>query len=258
VRKVAEEVKKSCEVCQNTEPPNWQVAQRIDMTPVLPRIFETVCLDVFSLPTVEWQGEIFDVLLLCVDRLSLWMVAKPTQKLGLTSEKAAHLMMDDGWNIFGIPSVITSDQGSQFSGAWWKTMCRRLSIRQAYSQAHRPQANGRAEVAGRQLITTLRKLNAEREVNWVEALPHALRLIHDIAGPTGWSPYQVVFGRERHLGGLPRKSYVEAEDASSFFERKEELENVVAKIINEEHEKEKEKVNQHRKVGHEYRVGDKV
>ena len=68
----------------------------------------------------------------------------------------------------------------------------------------------------------------------------------------------MVFGRERHLGGLSRKAHVEAEDASSFFERKEELEKMVARLINEEHEREKEKVNQHRKIGHEYRVGDRV
>ena len=62
---------------------------------------------------------------------------------------------------FGIPSVITSDQGSQFVGQWWRTLCARLGIRQAYSQAYRAQANGRAEVAGKTLIGLLRKLNAE-------------------------------------------------------------------------------------------------
>ena len=53
---------------------------------------------------------------------------------------------------FGIPAIITSDQGSQFVGQWWRTMCARLGIRQAYSQAYRHQANGRTEVAGKSLI----------------------------------------------------------------------------------------------------------
>ena len=38
--------------------------------------------------------------------------------LGLTAEKAAHLMLDDGWDIEGIPHVVTSDQGPQFDGMW--------------------------------------------------------------------------------------------------------------------------------------------
>ena len=112
----------------------------------------------------------FDAFLLCVDRLSGWIVCKCTQKLGLTAEKAAHLMMDDGWDIYGIPHVIASDRGPQFIGIWWRTMCQRLGIRQAFSQAHRPQANGRAERAGKQIINLLRKLNVEQEINWVEAM----------------------------------------------------------------------------------------
>jgi len=39
-------------------------------------------------------------------------------------------------------------------------ICARLGIRQAFSQAYRPQANGRAEVAGRTVINVLRKVQA--------------------------------------------------------------------------------------------------
>ena len=109
---------------------------------------------------------------------------------------------------FGIPSVITSDQGPQFASAWWKTMCARLGIRMAYSQAHRPQANGRAERAGGQIISFLRKLHASEGINWVEALPRALRLHHDLVGEAGLSPYQILFGRERNLAGLPYKPHM--------------------------------------------------
>jgi hypothetical protein len=228
------------------------------MTPIPPRLFFSVSIDIFSLPSTVWEGQEFDCVVLCVDRLSGWMVAKPSQKLGLTSEKAAHLMMDDGWNIFGVPSIVTSDQGPQFAGMWWKTMCQRLGVRQAFSQAHRPQANGRAEVAGRQLITILRKLHAERAINWVEAMPHALRLIHDSEGPSGMSPYQIVFGRDRNLGGLPKKHPDEAEAAVEFLDRMRTLDEEVANILNDLHNKEKEKVNQDRRSGHDFQVGQLV
>ena len=141
------------------------------MTPVPDRIFTSVCIDIFSMPPEKWLGVDYDCMVICVDRLTGWIVAKPTQKLGLTAEKAAHLMLDDGWSIYGIPQEVTSDQGPQFTGAWWKTMCHRLGIRQAYNKAHRPQSNGRAEMAGKQIITLLRKLHAEKQLNWVESLP---------------------------------------------------------------------------------------
>ena len=113
----------------------------------------SVCLDIFSLPSVTWSGERFDSLLLCVDRLTGWIIARPCQKIGLTAERAAHVLIEEGWDTFGIPAIITREQGPQFTGQWWRTMCARLGIRQAYSQAYRPQANFRAEVAGKSLIS---------------------------------------------------------------------------------------------------------
>ena len=81
-------------------------------------------------------------------------------------------------------------------------MCQRLGIRQAFSQAHRPQANGRAEVAGRVIKDIMTKLAQTERLNWVEALPRVLRIRHDTYDPVmGMSPYQVMFGRERSLGG---------------------------------------------------------
>ena len=119
----------------------------------------SVALDVFAFPSIMWLGHKYDSLLLCMDRLSGWILARPCTKLGLSAESAANLIMENGWETFGIPSVITSDQGSQFVGKWWRTMCARLGIRQAYSQAYRPQANGRAEVAEKTLINLLRKMH---------------------------------------------------------------------------------------------------
>ena len=67
----------------------------------------SVCLDIFSMPTTQWLGSDYDAILLCVDRLSGWITACPT--LGLTAENAAHLILDKGWEPFGIPATIHSD-----------------------------------------------------------------------------------------------------------------------------------------------------
>ena len=141
------------------------------MTPIPERFMASVCLDVFIMPIATWEGSHYDAFLLCVDRHSGWMVAKPTQKSGLSGENAAHLMLDATWGEVGVPSVITSDQGPQFVSQWWQTMCSRLGIRCAYSQSHRPQANGRAEVAGRVLHDVLRNILVDHDLNLVEALP---------------------------------------------------------------------------------------
>ena len=258
IEKTVEAVKRGCQVCQQTEPPNWQVARKQNMTPIPAKVFTSVCIDIFSMPEEFWQGVRYDCIIVCVDRLSGWIIAKPTQKMGLTAEKAAHLMLDDGWNIYGVPQIVTSDQGPQFAGAWWKTMCKRLGIRQAFSQAHRPQSNGRAEMAGKQLITILRKLNAEQKINWVEALPQALRLHHDNPGPTGWSPYEIVFGRERSLPDIPQPIETDHEDAEAFFDRMGKMDKDIAAAMNALHSTQQGWINSQRKTGQQYKIGDQV
>ena len=70
-----------------------------------------VCVYIFSMPTEEWLGVEYDCILLCVDRLSGWMLGHPSQKLGLTAEKAAHLLLDGGWGPWGYPTPLPLTRG---------------------------------------------------------------------------------------------------------------------------------------------------
>ena len=130
-------------------------------------------------------GREYDIMAVAVDRLSGWVVAIPELNKGLTGSKVARAMLLHQWRPFGIPSIITSDQGSHFTGDFWKTMCANLGIRHAYSQAYHHQANGRAEMAGQILLERLRKLQDKRGVVWVELLPMVLDRYHDIPGESG-------------------------------------------------------------------------
>ena len=204
LRKLVKEHRKNCLTCQACKATNENLKAPIHMTVIPPRTMMSVSMDVFHLPEVTWQNQQYDAFLLCVDRHSGWMIAKPTREEGLTGEKAAHLLIDTSWGEMGLPSIVTSDKGSQFVYQWFATTCARLGIRQAFSQAYHHQANGRAEVGGRILKDTLRALLVGKGINWVEALPRALRIIHDTPDPTtGLTPYEILFGRPRSLATLP-------------------------------------------------------
>ena len=156
------------------------------------------------MPEEEFEGEVYDCFLLCVDRFTGWMIARPTRKAGLTGEKAAMLLWKDSWGEIGVPAVITTDQDPRFVSSFFSTMCALSGCRVVFSQAHRPQANGRAESAGKVIRDILRKLFLEEARNWVLLLPMAIRIRHDTVDPElGFSPYQLVFGRERPGFGLP-------------------------------------------------------
>jgi len=191
---------------------------------------ESVCHRPLCITRIMHEGKPYDTLVVCVCRTSGWMVATPHLNKGLTADKVAKSMYRH-WEMFGIPSIVTSDRGQHFASAWWMTMCALHGVYPRYGQAYHHQANGRAENAGQQILRKLSKFVADRmvkEASWVELLPTVLRVIHDTPGESGLSPYEIVFGRHRPLASLPYRPLRQAEDAVEFFERVEEMRKKVA------------------------------
>jgi hypothetical protein len=156
-RKLSASLVKYCETCQAcSRPPSLKGP--IEYTPIPLNPMSSVALDIFHMPQVKFQGNPYDCMVVCVDRHSGWIVAIPQLYKGLTGSKCAKDMYTQFWRPFGVPTTITSDQGSHFVSVWWKDMCALMGIRIAYSQAYHHQSNGRAEVAGQQLRERLRKL----------------------------------------------------------------------------------------------------
>ena len=79
---------------------------------------------------------------------------------GLTGEKAAKILLDAWETFFDVPTELTTDRDPTFLSAWFSTSCAWLGINVAYSQAYRHQEKGRAEVANKNVLNTLRKMRA--------------------------------------------------------------------------------------------------
>lgn len=238
---------KICEVCQACEHPHQPLKLTISPTPVPSHIMSSVSIDLFVMPEVEYEGQQWNVFAACVDRHSGWMVVTPHHTKGLTAEKVAKAMYNKWWSPHGIPSVLTSDRGPHFAGAWWRTMCALHGVRHAYSQAHHKPGNGRAEVAGAQLQVRLRKMQASDGICWMESLPRAVQQLHDVPGQSGLSPYEILYGRHRPYAGVPYSPPKQLEDAVAFFERQRLVDTKVAKTLNVLHAKRADQVNAQRR-----------
>ena len=184
-------IQQMCEVCQACEHPRQPLRLRVYPTPIPPHIMTSVSIDLLQMPEVEEDGDKFNVFACCVDRHSGWMVTTLHHTRGLTAQRVAKEMYGKWWSPHGIPSVITSDRGPHFAGAWWRAMCGLHGIRHAYAQAYHHEGNGRAEVAGAQLQNRLRKLQADTCVPWTQTIHRAVRHIHDAPGPSGLCPYEI-------------------------------------------------------------------
>ena len=97
----------------------------------------------------------------------------------------------------GIPKVIQSDQGSNFTARVFKEILRDLKIEQRVSSAYHPQSQGCIERFHQTMKNTLRMYCEEVGVDWDDALPLVLFTLRDsIQESTGFSPFELVYGHE--------------------------------------------------------------
>jgi len=257
--KLCRTITQQCGTCQASKEPNLMVHTKVQPTAIPARLGESIALDIFNLPSVVHHGERHDCMVVAVDRLSGWTVAIPACRKGLQAKKVAQEMWERWWQPFGIPATFTSDQGPQFVGAWWRTLCAAMGVRQVYSQAYHHSANGRAEMAGKTLQQLLRRLHQEEHLSWVEVLPRAVQQLHDLPGPSCLSPYEVMFGgRMRCMGGITRQLPNDAPDARYWLEQGQVIDSAVAEKLRTVHQQRLQSLNETRRPKPTYKVGEKV
>ena len=255
----AKYIQKMCPQCQAMEHPHHALDLKLYPTPFPPVLMDSVSVDIFNMPPEKIGDVVYDCFVACIDRMSGWVIAFPLSRKGATAAMVAKEIYHRAWSLFGVPRVVTSDQGPQFAAEWWRTLCGCLGIRQAFAQAYYSQGNGRAEAAGRELQRKLRHLREDcPSLPWVEVLPRAVRQINDSPGESGMSPYEIVTGRSRNLVGVPIPVEREAQNALDFLARQKEVDQEVARIMNDRHEKIAAAINRHRSEPSEFALGDLV
>lgn len=80
----------------------------------------------------------------------------------------------------------------------------------------------------------------------MEQLPWVRRVYHDTPGLTGYSPYEIVFGRKRHEAGPPYEG-VTAVAAEEWFERRRTMFETVQRKLQSLQDKQTERLNAKRK-----------
>jgi hypothetical protein len=104
-----------------------------------------------------------------IDRSTRWVEAVPLSST--TAEACAVTFMESWVTRFGVPALLTSDRGPQFTGAVWATVCGKLSVQHRVTTAYHPQSNGMVERVHRQIKDALRSrecgLNWSAHLHWV-------------------------------------------------------------------------------------------
>jgi len=158
---------RECQGC-NTGKVTVQENTAVQPIPLPSMRFQHVHVDIVGpLPT---SGEGFTHLLTVVDRTTRWPEAMPLHST--TAEAVADAYIH-GWVArFGVPETVTTDRGTQFMSATWKSVCNQLGSRHIATTSYHPQSNGMVERFHRQLKEALRARNCGTA--WADHLPWAL------------------------------------------------------------------------------------
>lgn len=182
-----------CQSCQRSK------VHRHTVSPILPfaptdRRFGHIHIDVVGpLP----PSREFQYILTCVDRFTRWPEAWPIKNMS-TYIIAEHLVSQ--WIArFGVPDVITTDQGRQFESELFKQLMESFSIHHIRSSPYHPQANGLVERLHRPLKAAL---TTHESPQWSLRLPIVLLAFRNLVKPElGCSPAELVYGTTLRLPG---------------------------------------------------------
>ena len=182
---------KTCHTCQMTGKPN----QAIKPAPLSPIVvtanpFDHLLIDcVGPLPRSKSGNE---YLLTVMCQTTRYPAAYP-----LRSIKAKFIVkaLTQFISIFGIPKVIQSDRGSNFSSRTFAEVLRLLRVKHNRSTAYHPQSQGALERFHQSLKSLLRAYCVELARDWEDGLPWLLMAARQVTQEsTGFSPNALVFG----------------------------------------------------------------
>jgi hypothetical protein len=105
-----------------------------------------------------------------VDRTTRWLEATPLR--AMDAETCVHAFASTWVARFGVPAVVTTDQGTQFTSSLWQSACTAWGSQHVTTTAFHPQSNGMVERSHRQLKDALRARLAG--TCWAQHLPWVL------------------------------------------------------------------------------------
>uniref|UniRef100_A0A1X7SFI7 Integrase catalytic domain-containing protein n=1 Tax=Amphimedon queenslandica TaxID=400682 RepID=A0A1X7SFI7_AMPQE len=146
-------------------------------------------------PLPPFQG--YRYLLTCIDRFTRWPEALPMSDITTTM---VVWTLVSGWiSRFGVPSIITTDRGSQFKSSLWTQLMTLLGTTHCHTTSYHPQTNGLVERFHRQLKSALK---THTGTSWTESVPIVLIGNHTaLKGDVHCTAAKLVYGMSLQLPG---------------------------------------------------------
>ena len=154
---------------------------------------ERVHLDILGPFSASPSGN--KLVLMMVDNFTKWLEACPLPEA--SAETIADKAVTEFFSRFGMPNIIHTDHGSNFTGQFFHSLCRMLEIAKTRTTAYRPQSNAQVERYNKTLVASIRTLLGKDIKEWDLYIPFVASAIRCIKNKnTGVSANRLMLGRE--------------------------------------------------------------
>ena len=186
----------TCDACQRAKVTRARHPAPLNPLPI-EDVFSRVHIDILcSLPKTK---EGFQYVLLVVDSFSKWTEAFPlrTQE----AKEVANILYNEIFTRYGAPRTIVSDRGRNFMSKLVSALCEFFEVKRTQTSSYHPETNATVERANSTLAQTLRTYINKDQLNWPSLLPSIMMAFRSspCTESTGFSPYQLVCGRNMNL-----------------------------------------------------------
>lgn len=183
---------KTCERCIRRKSPPQRAAPLVNIQTSRP--MELVCMDFLS---VEPDSSNAKDILVITDHFTKYAIAIPTKDQ--KARTVARCLWDNFLLHYGFPEKLHSDQGPDFESRTIQELCKVAGIRKVRTTPYHPRGNP-VERFNRTLLQMLGTLENDKKAHWkefVKPLVHAYNCTKNDV--TGYSPYEMMFGRQPRL-----------------------------------------------------------
>ena len=167
---------------------------------------ERVHLDILGPFNTSEDGNRY--VLMMIDQFTKWveMAAIPEHSALTIAEKfVVHFVV-----TFGCPLEVHTDQGRNFDGNLFKSLCTILEVAKTRTTPYHPSSNGQIERFNTVLLQMIRCYIEKKSRRWDKDIPLSMALHSMVNRQTGYTPNKLMLGREtiqpvQLLLGIPQQ-----------------------------------------------------
>ena len=196
LRKDVEAYVKSCNVFLSSKTVRHKLYGDLQALPVLTHQWKNLSMDfVTGLPvSIDWKGEIYDSILVIIDRLTKMVYYEPV-KITINAPGLAKVILDVIVWHHGLPDSIVSDKGLLFTSKFWSLLCYFFGIKRRLSTVFHPQTDGQTKQQNSTIEAYLRAFVSFKQNDWARLLPIAEFAYNNAKNAsTGHTPFELNCG----------------------------------------------------------------